>query len=71
MGVLIPGPAPIFIYEYIDEKERQGGTIRMHRLASFFSEIFGKMGVTVLVVLVGIGVLIAAGFELRKSRSTA
>jgi hypothetical protein len=71
MGVLMLGPAPIFIYQYIDEKERQGGTIRMHWLAIFFYDIFGKVGVTVLAVLVGIGVLIAAVFEFRKSRSTA
>ena len=71
MGVLLLLPGSIFIYQYIDEKERQGGTVRMHWLAIFFYDIFGRLGVTLLVAVVGIGVLIAAVLEFRKSRRTA
>jgi hypothetical protein len=71
MGVLLLVPGSIFVYQYIDEKERQAGTVRMHWLAIFFYDMFGKLGVTLLVAVVGVGVLIAAGLEFRKSRRTA
>jgi hypothetical protein len=71
MGVLLLVPGPIFVYQYIDEKERQGGTFRMQWLAVIFYDMFGKLGVTLLVAVVGIGVLIAAVLEFRKSRRTA
>jgi hypothetical protein len=71
MGVLLLVPGPVFVYQYLSEKEREGGTVRMHWIASFLYEMFGKWGVTLLMVVVGVGVLIAAALEFRKSRRTA
>ncbi len=70
MGALLLIPGSVFVYRYIDEKERQGGTIRMRWLAVFVYDLLGKWGVTLLVVAAGIGVLIAAVLEFRQSHRT-
>lgn len=68
LGLLMVGPAPMFIYHYIDAKEREGGTIRMNWIAVLAYDIFGKMGVTLLIALIGLGVVGAAVLEFRESR---
>jgi hypothetical protein len=69
--VLLVVLGSIIIYQYIDEKERQGGTLRMNWLAILIYDLLGKWGVTLLAVVVGVSVCIAAVLEFRKSRRTA
>ncbi len=68
MGILLMGPAPLFIYHYLDEKERQGGTIRMNWIAVLAYDLFGKTVLTWLIAIVGFLVFVASVVEFREWR---
>lgn len=68
MGILLMGPAPLFIYHYLDEKERQGGTIRMNWIAVLAYDLFGKTVLAWLIAVVGLVVVLAAVVEFREWR---
>ncbi len=63
MGILLMGPAPLFIYHYLDQKERQGGTIRMNWIAVLAYDLFGKTVLTWLIAIVGLVVFLAGVLE--------
>lgn len=69
VGIVLAGPAPWFIYHYLDQKERQGGTIRMNWIAVLLYDLLGKWGVTVALLIFGVGSLLAAVWEFSEWRT--